>query len=51
MTTLPDWRFLLRHSAHFLAFGFSSGITLCWRKTFTLKGTRTYTETSHCYVE
>ncbi|MDD5330449.1 MAG: phosphatidylglycerophosphatase A [Sulfuricella sp.] len=28
MTTLrPDWRFLLRHPAHFLAFGFGSGLS------------------------
>lgn len=26
MTTLPDWRFLKAHPAHFLAFGFGSGL-------------------------
>lgn len=27
MTTSPDWRFLLRHPAHFLAFGFGTGLS------------------------
>ena len=27
MTTSPDWRFLMRHPAHFLAFGFGTGLS------------------------
>lgn len=27
MTTSPDWHFLLRHPAHFLAFGFGTGLS------------------------
>lgn len=35
----PDWRFLLRHPAHFLAFGFGSGLSPAAPGTFgTLAG-------------